>query len=200
MMMKPTGTPAERLALTGCLVAVFGELHPFMDQWAQRDSDASCKGLHGSRKVQPDGAPHVPGSGTRPGRPVYTASQAGRRAVARHVASYTAGQVAGTVLVTRLLGYRVPAAALLAGTAVNAVTHAVIDRRDPLLRLASWLGKTGYIEHCTAVRMDETGSLTVETSGPGTALMELDQALHRGIGVAAALVTAWLATRTAARG
>jgi hypothetical protein len=39
--------------------------------------------------------------------------------------------------------------------------------------------------------------LAAELSGPGTALMELDQALHRAIGVVAAAVTAWLATRSA---
>ncbi|MCG7525180.1 hypothetical protein MHW47_12110 [Streptomyces sp. OfavH-34-F] len=34
-----------------------------------------------------------------------------------------------------------------------------------------------------------------DVSGPGTALMELDQAAHRAIGVAAALVTAWITLR-----
>jgi hypothetical protein len=133
----------------------------------------------------------------RTGQPTFTASQSSRRAVARHVASYTAGQLAGAIAVTRALGYRVPARALLAGAAVNAVTHAVIDRRAPLLWLAGKAGKSGYIGHCTAVRMDKDGTLTSEVSGPGTALMELDQALHKAIGVAAATVTTWLATRDA---
>jgi hypothetical protein len=197
-MTSPTRTSADRLALMGCLTAVFGELHPYFDQWAQRSEDAALKGLHGDHRVYADGTPAGEETGGRSGRPACTASQAGRRAAARHVASYTAGQLAGTMVVTRVLGYRVPPRALLAGTVINAVTHAVIDRRDPLLRLASRLGLAGYVEHCAAVRMAPDGTLTVEASGPGTALTELDQALHRGIGVAAALLTTWLATRSPA--
>jgi hypothetical protein len=40
--------------------------------------------------------------------------------------------------------------------------------------------------------------VTLELTGPGSAWMELDAALHRAIGVAAA-VTTWLTTRTRAR-
>ncbi|MFF7159638.1 hypothetical protein [Streptomyces sp. NPDC008139] len=61
--------------------------------------------------------------------------------------------------------------------------------------LADRAGKTGYIDHATAVR--KPGDAAPELSGPGTALMELDEAAHRAIGVAAALVTTWLATRAA---
>lgn len=186
---------AERLALLSALAAVFDGLHPLFDQWGQTGRDAVCKGLHGDHKVYLDGTPVGSETDDRSGQPTLTASQMGRRAVARHVAVYSAGQLAGAVVVTRVLGRRVPLRALLAGTAVNAATHAVIDRRAPLLWLAEKAGKRGYIDHCTAVRMDGEGALTVEASGPGTALMELDQALHRGIGVAAAVVTAWLAAR-----
>ncbi|WP_328691530.1 hypothetical protein OHT20_04985 [Streptomyces caniferus] len=38
-----------------------------------------------------------------------------------------------------------------------------------------------------------------DVSGPGTAYMELDQAAHRAIGVAAALVTTWLTLRKGGR-
>ncbi|MDI3390492.1 hypothetical protein QIS99_30500 [Streptomyces sp. B-S-A8] len=163
----------EALALLGTLVAIFGELHPVLDQWAQSSTDASCKGLYGEHEVYEDGKP-VRKDDERTGRRTLTASQLGRRSVARHVASYTAGQLAGTIAATRALGYRVPAGALLAGAAINAVTHAVIDRCEPLLWLAKQARKDGYIEHCTAVRMNEKGELTAELSGPGTALMELD--------------------------
>jgi hypothetical protein len=188
---------ASRLALLGTLVAVFGELHPCFDQWGQRSEDAALKGLHGELKVWRDGTPVGEETDDRTGQPACTASQAGRRAAARHVASYTAGQLAGTIVVTRALGYRVPLRALLAGAAVNGVTHFIIDRREPLLWLADRTGKRGYIDHCHAVRMSADGTPAAEMSGPGTALMELDQALHRAIGVGAALVTAWLATRDA---
>jgi hypothetical protein len=188
-------TPAaERLALAGTLVAVFGELHPGIDHWFQGGEDAACKGLHGDYKVYADGTPVGEETDDRSGEPTYTASQAGRRAAARHAAVYTAAQLAGTIAVTRALGYRVPLRALLAGAVVNGFTHAVIDRREPLLWLADKAGNGGYISHCHAVRMSE-GTPVAEVSGPGTALMELDQGLHRAIGVIAAVVTAWIATR-----
>lgn len=190
-----TCRPVERLALLGTLLAVFGELHPALDQWAQRPADSACKGLRGNHTVYLDGTPVGREDADRAGRPTLTASNLGRRSVARHVASYTAGQLAGTIAATRALGYRVPPRALLAGAAINSFTHAVIDRRAPLLWLAERAGKGAYVDHCTAVRMDPDGTLTTELSGPGTALMELDQALHRAIGVAAAVVTTWLATR-----
>jgi hypothetical protein len=197
-MTRPNPShPAERLALLGTLTAVFGELHPYFDQWAQRSEDAALKGLHGDQKVWRDGVPVGEETDDRSGQLVYTASQVGRRAAVRHVATYTAGQLACTIAVTRALGYRVPVRALLAGAAVNAITHAVIDRREPLLQLADRFGKRGYIDHCHAVRMNADSTLTAEASGPGTALMELDQALHRAIGVTAATLTAWIATRDA---
>jgi hypothetical protein len=189
---------ADRLALLGTLTAVFGELHPLFDQWGQRSEDAALKGLHGDHKVYADGTPVGEETDDRSGQRTYTASQVGRRAAARHVATYTAGQLAGAIVVTRALGYRVPARALLAGAVINAGTHAVIDRRTPLLWLAARTGKGGYIDHCHAVRIGADGTPAAEMSGPGSALMELDQALHKGIGVGAALVTTWLATRRGA--
>ncbi|MGW0491181.1 hypothetical protein ACWDYG_23785, partial [Streptomyces olivaceus] len=113
-----------------------------------------------------------------------------------NVASYSAGQVTGTVLLTRVLGYRVPVTALAVGASINAVTHLVIDKRQPLLWLAAKAGKGGYVEHCTVVRrLDEDATAHVEASGPGTAAFELDQALHRAIGAVAAVTTAWLTIR-----
>ncbi|MEU2961219.1 hypothetical protein [Streptomyces albidoflavus] len=65
--------------------------------------------------------------------------------------------------------------------------------------LAKKTRKTGYIEHCQAVRLDDEGTVTKELTGPGSAWMELDAALHRAIGVGAAAVTVWLTTRPGAR-
>ncbi|MGA5424424.1 hypothetical protein [Streptomyces lavendulocolor] len=109
-------------------------------------------------------------------------------------------QLASTLAVTRTLGYRVPASALLTGAAINAITHGILDRREPLLWLAEKAGKSGYIKHATVVRKaggesTEYPKAVQDVSDPGTALMELDQAAHRAIGVAAVLVTAWITLR-----
>ncbi|MFJ3840610.1 hypothetical protein ACIPY6_34590 [Streptomyces sp. NPDC090054] len=94
--------------------------------------------------------------------------------------------------------YRVTPTALLASAAIDAGTHAAIDRGALLLWLAKKTGKTGYIEHCQAVRLADEGTVTKEINGPGSAWMELDAALHRAIGIGAA-VTTWLTTRPGAR-
>ncbi|MFJ9787815.1 hypothetical protein ACIRSS_50150 [Amycolatopsis sp. NPDC101161] len=159
-----TSRTVRGLALFAALQATFADVHPLCDEWIQRHNDAVGKGQPGR-----EGAKHC----------------------ARHVASYTAGQVAAAVAVTRVLGFRVPLRALAAGAAVNAVTHYVIDRREPLKALARLAGKQGYIEHATVQRRDGV----VDESGPGTALTELDQAAHRAIGVLASLTTTWLALR-----
>lgn len=186
----------ERLALFGALLAAFDALHGAGDHWAQRSQDAALKGLQGSDLVYQDGVRVGTETDDRTGQPTMTAARLGWISAARHVASYTAVQLTGTLAVTRLLGYRIPPAALLAGTAINSGTHLILDRRAPLLWLADRTGNRGYITHCTAVRVDAEGEVTTELSGPGTALMELDQSLHRAIGVAAAAVTTWLAIRS----
>jgi hypothetical protein len=203
MSGTPTRINLQGLALTGILIAVFDGLHPLCDQVVQDSHDASTKGMRGSYLVYvSDGSPvkEDPWRHGKEGR-TCTASAYGRRSVSRHVASYSAVQLSASIAVTRVFGCRVPVRALLAGTAVNALTHAVIDRREPLLRLASKIGKSGYIEHATVVRKPgtDTAAPVVEGSGPGTALMEIDQALHRAIGVGAAVLTAWLATRRGGR-
>lgn len=196
----------EGLALVAALTSVFGEIHPLCDQFVQNSHDASTKGMHGSHLVyRADGSPVTedPWRHGRDGR-TCTASSYGRRSASRHVASYSAVQLASTLAVTRTLGYRVPAVALLTGAVINAITHGIIDRRDPLLWLAEKAGKGGYIKHAAVVRK-AGGEGTAypepvqDVSGPGTALMELDQAAHRAIGVAAALVTTWITLRKGGR-
>ncbi|RSN32222.1 hypothetical protein DL990_20095 [Amycolatopsis sp. WAC 01416] len=152
------------LALFGALQATFADIHPLCDQWLQSSADALGKG--------------------EPGRE-------GARHCARHVASYTAGQVGAAAAVTRVLGFRTPLRAVLAGAVINGVTHYVIDRREPLRKLARLAGKQGYVERATVQRREGV----VDGCGPGTALMELDQAAHRAIGVVASLVTTWIALR-----
>ncbi len=159
-----TNSTVRGLALFAALQATFADIHPLCDQWLQSNEDAAGKGKPGR-----EGAKHC----------------------ARHVASYTAGQVAAATAVTRVLGFRTPLRAVLAGAAINAVTHYVIDRREPLKAMARLTGHKGYIEHATVQRRDGV----IDVAGPGTALTELDQAAHRAIGVAASLVTTWIALR-----
>ncbi|MGA4980025.1 hypothetical protein [Streptomyces cinereoruber] len=189
----------ERLALFGGLLAAFGEIHPFCDHWAQGSTTAKCKRLYGTHRVYRDGVAVGEEKDDRSGEPTTTASARGRRAVALHVATYTAIQTGAAVALTRSFGYRVPASALLAGAAVNGFTHAAIDRGALFLWLADKAKKRGYVEHCQAVRLDEDGGAHKEINGPGTAWIELDAALHRVIGVGAAAVTTWLATRPQGR-
>lgn len=164
MSRAPLTRDVRALALFATLQAVFSDVHPFCDQILQTGSDAEKKGAPGLA-----GAYHC----------------------ARHVASYTAGQTIAAIIVTRALGYRVPDRALAAGVLINAATHYVIDRREPFIRFlrSRWPGKGGYLDHATVQRREGV----VDESGPGTALMEMDQAAHRLIGVAASLVTTCLA-------
>jgi hypothetical protein len=156
------------LALFAAVQAVFSDVHPYCDQILQSSADAVGKGLPGR-----EGAVHC----------------------ARHVATYTAGQTVAAVAVTSALGYRVPVRALAAGMALNAVTHYVIDRREPFKAFlrSRWVGKGGYLAHATVQRRPGV----VDDGGPGTALMEMDQAAHRLISVAASLLTTYIALRGA---
>jgi hypothetical protein len=201
--MMTDRTPVQGLALAGALLATWDGLHPLFDQWFQAGADAKNKGAHGRHRVYRDGTVvgQEDAGDDRSGQRTMTASRLGWLSAARHVAAYSAGQLVGTIAVTRTLGHRVPAGALLTGAAVNAVTHVVIDRRRPLIWLADKAGKGGYVEHCTVVRkIDESGDAQTETSGPGSAVFELDQALHRAIGVGAALTTTWLTLRATKKG
>lgn len=166
MVPQTTSRTTRALATFAALHAVFTDIHPLCDQILQSSEDAIGKGEPGL---------------------------SGSRHCARHVASYSAGQGAASLLVTRALGYRIPVGPFLAGLAINAVTHYVIDRRTPFIRFlrSTWVGKAGYLDHATVQRRDGI----VDNAGPGTALMECDQAAHRAIGVLASAVTTCLAMR-----
>ena len=193
-----TGRTTEALALFATLLAAFGELHPACDHWVQGSTTARCKRLYGDHHVYRDGT-EVDASQPRPGERTLTASARGRQAAASHVASYTAVQVGAALAITRALGYRIPPSALLAGTAINAITHAALDRGALLLKIADVTGKRGYLDHCQAARLGADGTVTAEINGPGTAWLSLDDAAHRALGVAAAAVTTWLAIRRTTR-
>jgi hypothetical protein len=194
----PARTTVEALALFAALLATFGELHPACDHWVQGSTTARCKRLYGQHLVYRDGT-GVDSDQLRPGAAMLTASARGRQAAASHVASYTALQVGAALAITRALGYRIPTTALLAGTAVNALTHAALDRGALLLWVADRTGKRGYLNHCQAARLHADGTVTAEINGPGTAWLALDDAAHRAIGVTAAAVTTRLAVRKSRR-
>lgn len=145
MPTERSHSPIRALALFGALHAVWSDVHPVCDQIVQRGRDAQAKGEPGP---------------------------AGRAAAARHVASYTVGQVLAAELVTRGLGYQVPARAMVTGHLINAGTHYVIDRRKPLLRILRnrLVDKASYLEHATVQRRPGV----VDPGGPGTALFELN--------------------------
>ncbi|PVC81562.1 hypothetical protein [Streptomyces sp. CS014] len=79
----------ERLTLFATLLATFGELHPACDHWVQGSKTASRKRMYGEDLVHADGTPATPDTT----RPTMTTSTLGRRAVACHVASYSAVQL-----------------------------------------------------------------------------------------------------------
>jgi hypothetical protein len=178
----------DRATLAALLIGVFETTHPFADQWGQTSWQACCKGLKGTHRVDRDGKDDEHGP--------YTASQLGRRAACAHVAAYTTIQTAATVAVTVALGRRIRPRALLAAAAVNGLTHLVIDRRRPLLWAADKTGNLGYVQHATVMRrLDKNGKPVIDEAGPGTALMELDQAAHRLLGLVAAVVASIAASR-----
>lgn len=138
--VHPAEPTVKALALFAAVQATFSDLHPFCDQIVQSPCDAMNKD-----------------------KPGWT----GRKACARHCLSYSTCQLAAAFGVTRALGLRPPWTSLLAGTAVNAVTHYVIDRREPLKMFlrSRWIGKAGYLDHATVQRREGV----IDESGPGSA-------------------------------
>ncbi|WP_329060571.1 hypothetical protein [Amycolatopsis sp. NBC_01480] len=181
-----------RIALFGALASMFHGLHLWADHWLQRPKDAVLKGLHGDELVYPsDGTPVARVDGLREDEAPVPARVVGRRAATGHVLTYAAGQLVVTEAVALTLGMRIPWRARLVGAAINFGTHWIIDRRRPLLWLAKQVNRKDiYIAFATVVR--KPGNPPDE-SGPGTALYDLDQGLHKLLSVIAAAVTARLA-------
>lgn len=139
--------------------AVFATLyaaHAVADHHVQRDADAQTKGLPG-----PDG----------------------RAACARHVASYTATSAAALAVTNRVTGAGIRPGRALAALAFSAVTHYVIDRREPLRRFAEATGHGGFY------RLGQPRPGRDDNPSLGTGAYALDQSAHVG----ALLVAAWIA-------
>lgn len=177
----------DRIAVFAISAASFALAHDFADHPVQNSDDAKNKGESGAELVYADGTPID--AEHRPGARTMTVSRLGWECAIRHATTYTATQGAVALAMTRLLGVRVRPRALLVGAAVTLVSHAVIDRRDPLRWVAGKMGKEGYLTNITVVR--EPGG-EADDVGPGTGLMEVDQAFHRLIGLFTAAVVARL--------
>lgn len=98
----------------GSVFAALYAAHQVGDHHVQRDCDAQAKGL--------------------PGR-------AGQLACLRHVTSYTATAAVALAATHAATGVRPRLGRTLAGLALSAVSHYVIDRREPLRRFAAATGQ-----------------------------------------------------------
>ncbi|MGK5677539.1 DUF3307 domain-containing protein [Actinoplanes sp. URMC 104] len=142
------------LGLGGVFAALFAA-HQVGDHHVQRDSDAQVKSL--------------------PGRD-------GHRACLSHVASYTATAAVALAGAHLAAGARPRWGRLAAGLTVSAVSHYVIDRREPLRRYAAATGKAGFYQlGVPRPGRDDNPSL-------GTGAYALDQSAHVGFLFLAALV------------
>lgn len=155
--------PDPTTAAAGTFAAVFVALyvaHLLADHWIQTEHQAVCK--------------------AQPGWP-------GRLACAGHVAAHTTACLVVLLVLPVFLGVHLDPGRVAAGLLVSAVTHYAADRRTPLLRLARLLGNGGYLDAATVVRKPNGEP---ESTGPGTALMELDQSFHLLFLLVAALIIA----------
>ncbi|NKQ54557.1 hypothetical protein HFP15_16880 [Amycolatopsis sp. K13G38] len=190
------GSVVERVALFGALASAFHGSHLWADRWLQRPKDAVLKGLHGDELVYPSDGKSASEVSRENETPV-PACVVGRRAATAHVLTYAAGQLVITEAVARTFCLRLPWRARLAGAVINFGTHWIIDRRRFLLWLAKRVNhKDTFIAVATVMRKPD---YEPDTSGPGTALSDLDQGLHKLLGVIAAAVMARLAVPTRRR-
>lgn len=138
-------------ARTATFAAVFIALytgHYIGDYWIQAGSWACNKGLPGWK---------------------------GRLACAAHVATYIAAGLALLGALALVLDLPIDLAQLAAGTAINAATHYIADRRTPLQAIARALGRGDFMASCTVVRVPGAPAVA---SGPGTGAFHLDQSWH----------------------
>ncbi|WP_285551698.1 hypothetical protein [Actinoplanes regularis] len=159
------GMQQEDLVRAATAAVAFGVMlagHYIGDHWVQTDGQAHGKGLDNAGCDRSVALWHC----------------------AKHVASWTL--TTSVFLLAAGWWLRLPFQTgwLVAGITVNAVTHFVADLRTPLIRLGRLLGRGGYLDHVRVVRPSGPAS-----SGPGTALFELDQAWHIGwLAVSALLI------------
>lgn len=184
------------LALVGALGITFDQWLDIMDQWGQPTWAAKHKRLYGTGRYYLDGVKVGNEKDDRAGQITLTATQLGRLACAVHVLLQTGGHVAATLTITRLVGYRIPLPAVLAGAAINGAVHFALDRGDTLEALALLFDKDDYLHECTVVREPGKPSWL---HGEGTAWNALDRSGHRLIGWLATAVTVCLALRWGGR-
>lgn len=133
--------------------------HNVADHWVQTGHQAAYKGQRGN---------------------------AGRRACAAHVASYTAVTALVVALLSLVLDLDVSPVGFVVGQLVSAVTHYWADRRFTLAALARLTGHTPfYVLGAPRSGRDDNPSL-------GTGAYALDQAWHWLWLLVAALLTAAL--------
>jgi hypothetical protein len=70
----------------------------------------------------------------------------GHKALAGHVASYTATQAAALLVGNRVLGLGLRPRNMAAALALSGATHYLIDRRWPVRKVAEATGKGGFYE------------------------------------------------------
>lgn len=136
------------LARLGGVAALLCASHPVADFWVQTDRQAVCKG--------------------GPGWP-------GQRACAAHVVTLTATHALALGLGAAAVGERLDPRRVAAGLAFNAATHYVIDRREPMRRLAGLLAFSGK-DRFHDVGKPRDGHDDNPCLGTGS--LVLDQALH----------------------
>lgn len=104
---------------------------------------------------------------------------AGRKALARHVVTYSLTQAAMKWLAYRVTGTKVPVRAVFAGQVVEMLAHAAIDDGRLLKRFADLTGKRRFHD-CN--------------QGGVNGRMLMDQACHRGLQIPAGAVVTMLVT------
>lgn len=143
----------SRTARFAAVYAVLTASHEVADHWVQLDGQATRKGDPG---------------------------QAGARACAAHVASYTATQAAALWAADRALGLGLSPRRALAALAVSALTHYVADRQG-----GHWADKQPQ----GIVRLAAPGHRGWLERDP-SAGYKMDQAWHKGWIAVAAMVAA----------
>jgi len=141
--------PETRAARIALVLAAWKTAHNYADHIGQEHRDARDKG-----------------------KPGWT----GRTACARHVADMTLTKVAALAIAGAATGIRLSPRRVAVAMAIDAAGHYVIDRREPLRRLAKMLGKSEFYE---------LGDPVAAPCGTGAYVM--DQALHDLLGFLAAL-------------
>jgi hypothetical protein len=139
--------------------AIFGTLyaaHQVADHHVQSDRDAQVKGWPGPE---------------------------GRKACARHVASYTATAAVALAVTDRVTGAGIRPGKAAAALAFSALTHYVIDRREPLRRFAEATG------HGNFYRLGAPREGRDDNPNLGTGAYAMDQSAHVG----ALLIASWIA-------